>query len=76
MGSPRLGAASLNIEWSDAVGLIVRHGTTGQILREIKPDYLQLNDWQTIWDAINKIEIAAFRRSPEGAELNAMMGDD
>jgi hypothetical protein len=62
MGTPRLGAASLNISFSDAEGFKVEHGTDGTVLLHIAPENLEHEDWDRLWTGINNIQIEAYRR--------------
>jgi hypothetical protein len=62
MGTPRLGAASLNISFSDAEGFKVQHGTDGTILLHIAPGNLEREDWDRLWNGIDNIQIEAYRR--------------
>ena len=54
-GQVYLGAASINVAWSDAEGLVVTHGSDGTVLAKVEPENLEREDWDRIWDAIDGI---------------------
>ena len=62
---PRLGAASLDIKWSDAEGLVVLHGESKKELMKIEPQNLERGDWDQFWNALRDLEIQAFYRTDE-----------